>query len=187
MSEHKLHSAALALAAALAALAGAAPAAPAAASTTYAVSGRQTIVDENAGTSLMRGDLRGAWKTTSFTEIAKEPIYQAKGTEAFKGCLDRGRDGSCAGDPSGRLEFSFLYWGSFDASDNLNWGACYHPITGGSGDFAGATGALVFTDTPNGKDVLTRYIGTLTLDRGHNARAHRSAARAARTAGCGAH
>ena len=61
------------------------------------VSGEQTIVDQAAGTYEMSGDLVGDWAITSFTELATTPVYRAEGTEKFKGCLDRDRDGSCRG------------------------------------------------------------------------------------------
>ena len=181
----KGHTAAVTLAA-LGALVALAPAAGAARAT-FPVAGRQIVVDESAGTSLMRGGLRGAWKTTSFDEIEKTPIYRAQGTESFAGCLDRRRDGSCAGDPSGTLQFSFLYWGQFDASDTLVWGACYHPITGGTGAFRNATGVLMFVDTPVGDAVRTAYTGNVTLDAGVTRSKRRAAARSAGFArpGCG--
>ena len=99
---------AFAAAAFLAAFLAAGPAAAA----TYQVSGEQTVVSEADGTYRMAGGLVGAWKTTSFKETAKSPLYRARGTERFKGCLDVGRDGSCSGDPTGTLNFRFLYWGS---------------------------------------------------------------------------
>jgi hypothetical protein len=164
------------LIAALAALALAAPAG--AKTTTYPVSGKQTVVDEAAGTYKMSGGLIGDWAITSFTELAKTPLFRAKGTEHFSGCLDRGRDGSCAGDPSGTLDFTFRYWARFDG-DALVWGACWHPVTGGTGAFTGAQGVLTMTDTPvGGGNVRTDYIGSITLRKG-SSRTSRSHARAA--------
>ena len=67
-------------------------AASASAATTYQVSGEQT--------SLTRGgqdrDARQPGRRlddTSFNEIAKAPVFQAKGTELFAGCLDVRLDG----------------------------------------------------------------------------------------------
>lgn len=157
------------LIAALAALALAAPAG--AKTTTYPVSGKQTVVDEQAGTYKMSGGLVGDWAITSFTEIAKAPIYRAKGTELFTGCLDVGRDGSCKGDPTGKLRFTIRYWAQFDAQGGLVWGSCYHPITGGTGAFAGATGVLMMVDTPTAQGVSTSYIGNVTLN-GSKGRTH---------------
>jgi hypothetical protein len=154
-------------------------AAPAGAKTaTYPVSGKQIVVDEDAGTYKMTGGLVGDWSVTSFTELATAPLYKGKGTEHFSGCLDRGRDGSCANDPSGTLDFSFRYWAQFNG-DALVWGACWHPVTGGTGAFKGASGVLTMTDTPTeGGNVTTDYIGSITLKRG-SARRARSQARAA--------
>jgi hypothetical protein len=155
------------------------------AATTYQVSGTQTVVDEAAGKAAMHGGLNGDWTTTSFTEIAKTPIYRAKGTELFSGCLDVGRDGSCKGDPSGKLRFSFRYWAQYDDQGALVWGACMHPITGGTGAFAGATGVLAMVDTPLPAGVTTSYIGHVTLKGSRGARSHgRARAASAGTQGC---
>jgi hypothetical protein len=86
---------------------------------TVSVSGTQTVVDENAGTYRMHGDLVGGWKITSFKELATAPLYQGKGTERFRGCLDRGHDGGCAGDPKGKLFLRFRYWALFGSDDSL--------------------------------------------------------------------
>jgi hypothetical protein len=162
-------------------------AAPAGAKTaTYPVSGKQIVVDEDAGTYKMTGGLVGDWSVTSFTELATAPLYKGKGTEHFSGCLDRGRDGSCANDPFGTLDFSFRYWAQFNG-DALVWGACWHPVTGGTGAFKGASGVLMMTDTPTGGgNVTTDYIGSITLKR-DSARRARSQARAAALGGrtCG--
>lgn len=154
--------------AAVAALALAAPAGAA----TYQVWGKQKVVDANAGTYKMSGGLRGTWATTSFEEVATEPYYEGTGTELFEGCLDRRRDRSCAGDPSGTLSFSFRYWGLYGSDDpsSLVWGACWHPVVEGSGAFAGARGVLTFVDSPTPGGVRTAYIGSLTLPRGKAAR-----------------
>ena len=101
----------------------------------------------------MAGGLIGNWKITSFKELAKSPDLQGQGDREFNGCLDLGHDGSCAGDPTGTLSFRFLYWGKFGAGDSLVWGSCWHPVTGGSGDFAGAEGVLTMVDTPTAKGV----------------------------------
>ena len=147
-------------------------AAPASAATAYQVSGTQTVVDEAAGTYQMHGSLVGDWRFTAYTEIATSPIYRAKGTELFSGCLDVRRDGSCKGDPSGTLQFRFKYWAQFDAQGALVWGTCTHPITGGTGAFAGATGVLAMVDTPTPEGVSTSYIGNVTLRGAAKSRAH---------------
>lgn len=92
-------------------------------------------------------------------------MFKGKGTESFTGCLDRGRDSSCAGDPIGQLKFKFRYWGKFGKGDALQLGTCAHPVTGGTGDFAGATGFLMMVDVPIKKApfVETSYEGVITL------------------------
>ena len=56
----------------------------------------------------MHGDLVGKWRITSFTPLATEPLFRAKGTERFRGCLDKDHDGNCgAGDPSGKRRLKF--------------------------------------------------------------------------------
>ena len=131
-------------------------AAPAAAGT-HRVSGKQIPVDEAAGTYKMRGGLVGSWTITSFKEIATSPLYHARGTEKFKGCIDRRRDRSCKGDPAGTLSFTFDYWALFASADSESvvWGACWHPIVSGSGDFAGAEGVMQMLDTPVGGSLKT--------------------------------
>ena len=173
------------IAAAAAALALAAPAS--AKTNTYPVSGKQTVVDADKGIFKVNGGLIGDWTITDFKELAKSPLYKAKGTEHFSGCLDRSRDGSCAGDPSGTLDFTFKYWAKFNG-DALVWGSCWHPVSGGTGAFKGADGVIVMTDTPvGGADFVTDYIGSITLKKG-SARKSRSHARAAAVANrtCGA-
>ena len=162
-------------------------AAPASAKTkTYEVSGAQIPVDESAGTYKMTGGLIGDWAITSFTEISTGPIYKGKGTETFAGCVDRGHDGSCAGDPSGTLRFLFRYWAQFTPTGATVWGACYHPVTGGTGDFKDATGVLVMADTPHEDgSVTTAYVGSVTL-KGAKARAKSRAHARAAALGAGA-
>ena len=66
----------------------------------------------------------------SFEEVSTSPYYEATGTEKFKGCIDRSRDRSCKGDPSGTLSFTFRYWGLFGSEDpeSIVWGSCWHPV-----------------------------------------------------------
>ena len=146
------------------AVTGLALAAPAGAKT-YAVKGTQKVVDEDAGLYKMRGSLIGTWSITNFDELGTEPYFHARGTELFKGCLDRRRDRSCKGDPKGTLSFTFEYWAQFASSDpeSLVWGACWHPIVDGTRAFEGAQGVLVMADTPTKHGVVTKYIGNVTL------------------------
>jgi hypothetical protein len=160
------------LAAAAAALALASPAGAA----TIEVSGRQKAID--ADTAKMTGDLRGAWTTTSFEPVGFEPYFEAKGTEVFEGCIDRRRDRSCKGDPSGTLTLEFGFLGLYESPDpaSLVWGTCWHPVVSGTGDFAGAKGVLAFVDSPTANGVSTRYIGSLTLQRAKSSRKARASA-----------
>jgi hypothetical protein len=146
---------------------------------TYSVSGKQIVVDEDAGTFKMRGGLIGRWAITSFEELETSPIYHGRGTELFRGCLDRRHDRSCKRDPSGTLSFNFDYWALFASADpeSLVWGSCWHPIVEGTGDFAGAHGVLTMVDTPTRHGVKTRYIGNVTLGSHHAQGALRTARR----------
>ena len=171
-------STALALAAAGAALAFAAQAGAA----TYVVSGSQTVVDEDKGTYKMSGSLVGDFNQTSFTTVATSPLFRGKGTELFTGCLDRGRDGSCNGDPAGTLSFKFRYVAQYTAASELLLGSCTHPITGGTGAFARATGALLMVDVPG---MQTRYAGTITLNDKKGDSRSRTHARTAAAHTCG--
>jgi hypothetical protein len=174
-----------AVAAVAAAVAVAAPAGAA----TVPLSGTQTVVDENAGTFRMHGSLVGDWAITEFNVLDTSPLLHAKGAERFSGCLDRGRDGSCKGDPSGTLRFTIDYSALFDppGSQTLVWGACLHPVTAGTGAFAGARGVIVMADTPTAAGVSTSYIGNLTLagDKGRSRAAHARAAAAPAPRSCG--
>jgi hypothetical protein len=132
---------------------------------TYRVSGQQIVDDPTAGTAHMTGGLVGQWTTTSFKVTAHAPLVNAKGGEQFKGCIDRARDGSCAGDPTGTLRFTYRYWGQpGDQADAVVWGACYHPVVSGTGGLEGAHGVVMMADTPTtaGK-TRTDYLGNVTL------------------------
>lgn len=152
---------------------------------TFAVSGRQIAVNEDKGIYKLKGGLVGDWVTTAFVEVKKAPLYRAKGTERFTGCLDRNRDRSCSGDPSGTIDFRFRYWARYGPAPSypLIWGSCWHPTTGGTGAFEGVDGVVTFVDSPQGSSVSTSYVGSITLANG-GAAAHRASARRAR--GCGA-
>ncbi|WP_157592319.1 hypothetical protein [Solirubrobacter soli] len=136
------------------------------AATTYQVAGQSIVVDQDTGKTVMRGGLIGDWYYTSAETIATSPLLYVKGTEAFVGCLDRKLNGKCnKGDPWGTLFFRFDYWAQYDAQQNLVWGTCTHPITGGTGAFAGAAGVLAMVDTQTPQGVQTAYIGNVTLSR----------------------
>ncbi|CAA9443152.1 MAG: hypothetical protein AVDCRST_MAG64-4331 [uncultured Phycisphaerae bacterium] len=79
-------------------------------------------VDETgAGQYKMRGGLRGSWTINELNQVATSPFFEAQGTELFKGCIDRRRDRSCKGDPSGTLSFTIRYWELRDSADPTSW------------------------------------------------------------------
>jgi hypothetical protein len=132
------------------------------------VSGQQTIVNANAGKFKMKGGLIGNWAITSFKQLSVKPVFKIKGTEKFDGCMDVNRDRSCQGDPTGTLTFKFVFWGHFqggDPSKAEQLGTCAHPVTGGTGGFATASGFLMMVDTPIGKPpfIKTHYEGVINL------------------------
>jgi hypothetical protein len=132
----------------------------------YPVSGTQTVVDDDAGTFRMAGDLVGAWRITAFKPLGTEPFLAARGRELFRGCLDRGHDGDCAGDPSGKLRLKFRYWALFAPGGALRAGACWHPIIGGTGAFKHARGVIQMLDVPKeGGGIETHYAGNITTER----------------------
>ena len=149
----------------LAAAAALVLAAPAGAAT-YQVAGKQTAVDADAGTYKMSGGLRGDWATTSFEEVATEPYYEGKGTEVFEGCIDRRRDRSCKGDPSGTLSFTFRYWALFGSEDpeSLHLGRLLASRRrAGRATSPARRECSTFVDSPTRQGVKTAYIGSLTL------------------------
>jgi hypothetical protein len=96
----------------------------------------------------MAGGLIGSWEITSFKEVKKQkPVFKATGTESFNGCMDVGHDGSCTGDPSGTMDFTFKYWAKLGSDEKVQLGTCAHPVVGGAGGFSGATGFLMMVDT----------------------------------------
>jgi len=135
---------------------------------THRVAGKQVAINVDAtgaGQYKMRGGLRGMWTINELNEVSTSPYYEAQGTELFKGCIDRRRDRSCKGDPSGTLSFTIRYWALFGSADpeSLVWGACWHPVVAGTGDFRDAQGVMMMVDSPTRSGVKTGYIGTLTL------------------------
>lgn len=130
------------------------------------VHGTQTVIDEAEGTFAMHGGLVGKWYTLTFNPLyASNTLLIASGQEKFVGCLNRnGRRGCQSTDPGGTLSFRYYYWASFRASDgSLIAGHCTHPVTGGSGAFAGARGILSMHDQPVSGGVRTTYHGTVVL------------------------
>jgi hypothetical protein len=112
----------------------------------------------------MDGGLVGCWYTDTAALDGLQPsgTIQVSGTEHFVGCLDRDADGSCGiGDPSGSFSTTFTFTGKYDAVGNEIHGRCHHPIVSGTGDFAGVSGVIDFSD-----DVTTgcaSYTGPIRL------------------------
>ena len=135
---------------------------------THRVAGDLVAVNVDAtgaGQYKMRGGLRGSWTINELNPVSTSPYYETVGSDLFKGCIDRRRDRSCKGDPSGTLSFNARYWTLFGSADpsSLIWGSCFHPVVRGTGDFVGAQGVVMFVDSPTRSGVRTDYIGTLTL------------------------
>ena len=111
------------------------------------------------------GDLIGFWWTTTFDVgvATRSGVLTGSGTERFAGCLDANGNGRCDGaEPTGSLYLTFRYSGRFDpATFALLHGRCHHPITRGTGGFAGATGVFQMRDDP--ETGCTYYRGHLTL------------------------
>lgn len=128
------------------------------------VSGHQVNFNEQTLTAKMTGDLLGTWKITKFSVKKHTPYLFATGTERFTGCLDRGHDHSCAGDPTGTLRLTFRYWAQMKRGA-VQLGTCSHRIVGAGGGLAGATGFVMMVDTPKrtGKGVTTQYEGNVQL------------------------
>lgn len=128
------------------------------------VKGTQTVVNEKKGIYDMHGSLVGRWTVTAFT-----PRYQGSsefagtGSERFQGCHDTDANGTCdAGEPSGTMRFTFMYWTTFDPkTGKLLKGQCVHPVTGGTGAFAKAKGLIIMHDRPTANGTRTTYTGTL--------------------------
>ena len=149
----------------------------------------QQLPTANPSVSTMVGDLNGTWTTTEFdfTYDDQAGSVVGWGTERFDGCLDRRNDGRCGGsDPAGALTFRFVYWALLDpATGALIEGRCTHPVTGGEGAFAHATGVIHMRDTPQADgSVRTTYRGRLVLREPAAQRTARATA-ASRTAGGG--
>jgi hypothetical protein len=138
------------------------------------VHGRQFRVDAGQGRYSMLGDLNGHWTVRSARGLAgysipEEPWTLVQtGQERFIGCLDRNYSQRCdPGEPSGSLAFDYVLWMQYDPDSGwLIKDPCLHPITGGSGDFAGARGVLIMRDGPvgRGEQVNSTYKGEIVLN-----------------------
>jgi hypothetical protein len=133
------------------------------ATSTTQVSGRQVPVetcDGKAGAAAtfeMSGDLVGCWYLDDFAPKAATPsgIFVGGGRETFVGCI-RSRCGT--------LTFRFVFIGQYDATGAEIRGACHHPVVGGTGGLAGASGSINFVDDPDGSGLPPAdYSGRINL------------------------
>ncbi len=130
----------------------------------FYVSGQQKPVGNNGEKFRMTGGLKGKWKVTAFHVKKTKPVFKAKGRERFNGCVDVARDGSCSGDPAGKLEFRFRYWAAIQDGEVIELGTCSHRIVAASGGLTGTTGFLMMVDTPTAAPpgLKTHYEGDIT-------------------------
>ena len=106
---------------------------------------------------LMTGSLEGCWWVDTF-EVKPMPAQGtmlAHGVEHFTGWL---------GSNYGTFYTEYTYTAQFDGATELH-GRCHHPITGGSGDFAGARGEMSFTDVVDEEPFSYPYWGNIHLGR----------------------
>ena len=111
----------------------------------------------------MSGSLNGCWYAVDFIDKFQDNgTLQETGHEVFVGCLDRGGDGSCSGDPTGTLSFWYVFTAKFDpvTFDEIK-GRCHHLVYDGSGDFEGASGIVNFKDDVVAE--VANYFGTIKL------------------------
>ena len=129
------------------------------------IKGTETTINEAKGQYEMHGSLVGKWNTTAFTPnyMGPDGEFVGSGKELFTGCHDADGNGTCdAGEPTGTLRFSFVYWATYKPnSQTLVKGECVHPVIGGTGGFKGVKGVVHMFDRPAGKDVKTTYTGSL--------------------------
>jgi len=107
---------------------------------------------------LMTGDLEGCWWIDTFNvkPLPVQGTLLARGEEHFIGTL---------GGRYGTFTTTYTFTAKFDGATELH-GRCHHPITGGTGVFAGARGVLNFTDVLDTDPVSYPYWGNIQLDRG---------------------
>ena len=105
----------------------------------------------------LTGSLHGCWYTyVSSSKFNRSGTYQETGTEIFVGCLN--------GLACGTFETIYTFTGKYvdeTFSEEIH-GRCEHRIVGGTEDFAGAKGVLLFKD-----DVVNlqfEYRGPINLD-----------------------
>jgi hypothetical protein len=103
------------------------------------------------------GSLDGCWYTyVDSARINPSGTYVERGTEVFVGCLD--------GTSCGTFETTYTFTAKYtdDTFAEEIHGRCHHPIVGGTGDFAGATGVVLFKDDV--VNLLYHYRGHIRLE-----------------------
>lgn len=88
----------------------------------------------------LSGSLFGCWYTyVSESKFNRSGTYQEQGNETFVGCLN----GMC-----GTFETIYTFTGKYvdETFTEEIHGRCEHRIVGGTGDFAGASGVILFKD-----------------------------------------
>ena len=107
----------------------------------------------------MTGSLVGCWWIDTF-ETNSDPDHstvRATGTEHFKGCL-----GSTCGTFFTTYTFTAKTDGPWPTSAEIH-GRCHHPVIGGTGGFAGASGEISFHDVVDVSPPYYPYIGNVHL------------------------
>jgi hypothetical protein len=107
----------------------------------------------------MTGSLIGCWWIDTF-ETKSSPdksTFVARGTEHFTGCL-----GSTCGTFYTTYTFTAKTDGPWPTSAEIH-GRCHHPIIGGTGGFAGASGVLSFHDVVDVSPPYYPYAGNVHL------------------------
>ena len=146
----------------------------------------QFIPIDDVGTYRVTGDLMGTWYTrTTDTYYQWDAMFIQKGVERFEGCLDLNRNRRCDGDQKGQFGANYVYILLAPINPQPGRpvkGECMHPVTGGSGAFAGLRGLITVHEKPVGKSgVVSTYQGDLVLNAVPEDRAEVSDAPAARS------
>ena len=105
----------------------------------------------------------GCWYSVDLIDKFQDNgTLQETGHELFVGCIDSGGDGSCSGDPTGTLSFSYVFTGKFDpvTFEEIK-GRCTHHVDEGTGGFAQASGVINFKDDVEAG--IATYNGNLKL------------------------
>lgn len=106
---------------------------------------------------LSGGSLDGCWYTyVSESKFNPSGTYIEQGTEIFVGCLD--------GTTCGTFETTYTFTAKYvdDTFAEEIHGRCHHPIVGGTGDFAGAKGVILFKDDV--VNLIYNYRGHISLE-----------------------